>query len=156
MVNFNQTKSDLDAIESKNYNTTKWIAWNPEAQELETHPSLEPTLLDLWPLDNDSALRVLSVSTGSWMWCIDLVKALEECMSVKHGEGRPYNVEFWNERWKEIPELKEDDVWKGIELLEELHESIMSQVDDCLLADHKVPWKVIKFVQRSLMATHSR
>ena len=120
--------TDLDVIERKNYNGTKWITWNHEDRKLEPHPSLKPTLLDLWPLDNETARHILHTSIGCWGWCGDLEQALEECLASKQNR-REYNEAYWNEYWEEHPELKEDTVSKGIELLDELSVSIQCELD---------------------------
>lgn len=115
---------DLDVIESENYDTTKWITWNYEDRKLEPHPSLKPTLLELWPLDNETALRILERSIGCWDWCISLHSSLEEFLESKHNKRA-----YWNEYWKEHPELKKRNVSKGMELLDELGDSIQLELD---------------------------
>jgi hypothetical protein len=132
MVNIYHTKPDLDVIERKNYNATKWITWNYEDRKLEPHPSLKPTLLELWPLDNETACHILYTSIGCWDWCRDLEEALNECLASKTKKGEykgNYNETYWNEYWKEHPDLKKDDVSKGIELFDELSDGIQLELD---------------------------
>ncbi|MDA7628976.1 hypothetical protein N8843_10095 [Verrucomicrobia bacterium] len=121
-------KTDLDVIERKNYDTTKWITWNYEDRKLEPHPSLKTTLLELWPLDNETALRILDLSIGCWDWCIDLEGALEECLECKRNKGG-HNEVYWNEYWKLNPELQEKIVSKAIEVFGELSECISCELD---------------------------
>ena len=128
LFNIEKNKADLDFIESKNYDKTKWITWNPESRKLEPNPKLKPTLLEIWPLDNETALRILDLSIGCWDWCIDLEGALEDCLECKRNKGG-YNEVYWNEYWKLNPELQEETVSKAIEVFGELSECISFELD---------------------------
>ncbi|MDB4691390.1 phage Gp37/Gp68 family protein [Verrucomicrobia bacterium] len=110
------------------FDKQSWITWNPESRKLEPNPKLKTTLLEIWPLDIETALSILDPSCGIWCWnwCTALGVALEDCLECKHSKGEEV---YWNEYWEKHPELKEENVTKAIDVLGELDESIREELD---------------------------